>query len=140
MKNFKSIIAGAALLFICVAANAADKTRIQKASQTDVLTTYIDDVSKGKTTGLDKMLAKDMQFNLKRGENVNTMDKIDVINALQNGTATTPLETKSTILQQDENLTKVKVEFKYDGYTRVDTVTITKLHDWQVTNVDSSYN
>jgi len=138
MKTLKSTLAVIALLFACVAANATAKT---KPSQTDVLNTYIADVSTHQTTDLNKVLDDDMHFNLKRGENVNTLNKDELIQFLQQSTATNPpVKTDTTILQQDDNTATVKVVFKYDSFTRTDVVTLSKAFGWKVTNVDSSYN
>ena len=137
-KNLKSIFAGIALLFACAATNAAVKA--DQRSQSDVVKTYIEDISKSKTTDLDKVLAPDMHFNMQRGQNVNTLDKDDLIKSLQSATSNQPVNTDSTIMQQEDNSAKIKVVFKYDGYTRTDVVTVAKVYGWQVTNVDSSYN
>lgn len=138
MKTLKLTLTSIALLFACVAATAAGKT---KPSQTDVLNTYIADVSTHQTTDLNKVLDDDLHFNIKRGENVNTLNKDELIQYLQQSTATNPpVKTDTTILQQDDNTATIKVVFKYDSFVRTDVVTLSKVYGWKVSNVDSTYN
>ena len=81
-----------------------------------------------------------MQFNLKRGENVNTLNKEQLLDYLKNNTvANTDVTTTTTVLTDDGNASRVKVEFKYDGYTRIDEITLTKSSGWKIANVDSTF-
>lgn len=139
MKTLKTILAGATLLFACVAANATVKK--SHPSQTDVVKTYIADISDNKTDNIDDLFDTDMQFNLQRGQNVNTLNKIDLIQYLKSNTVVNePLSTDTTVMAQDDNSAKIKIVFKYDGYTRTDIVTLIQSSGWRITNIDSSFS
>lgn len=137
MKTLKLTLAAFALLFVSVASYATAKDKVSKE---DVVNMYINAIANGKTSGFDKVLDKEMRFNMMRGDKVNTMDKEHLLNYLtQNPGAVAPLNTSSTILQSDDNSEKVQIDFKYDGYVRTDVVTIDYSLGWKVVDVTSSY-
>ena len=135
MKTLKLTIAVLAFLFVGVTANAVAR----KITKSDVVNIYIDAIANGKTKGLDQVLDNDMQFNTKRGENVTTIDKNTFLDFLEkNGTGGAPLNTSTTVIQDDENTQKIKVDFKYDGFVRSDVLTLRRTTGWVITNIISS--
>ncbi|MFI5158311.1 MAG: nuclear transport factor 2 family protein [Sphingobacteriales bacterium] len=141
MKTLKLMLAAIALLFASIAANAAVKQVKNVPTQGDVVNTYINAIKTGSTTDLTKILSNDMQFNLKRGANVNTLNKTQLLDYLQNNTlANAVISTTTTVLSDDGNDARVKVEFKYDGYTRVDEITLSKTSAWRISNIDSTFS
>lgn len=141
MKTLKLMLVGIALLFTSVAANAIVKHVNSEPSQSDVVNMYINAVKTGTTTDLVKRLEDDMQFNIKRGENVNTLNKTQLLNYLQNNTvANAVISTNTTVLSDDGNFAHVKVEFKYDGYTRVDEIKLSKSSGWRIASIDSTFS
>ena len=135
MKTLKLTIAVLALLFVGVTANAAKKA----TTKTDVVNIYIDAIANGKTQGLDQVLDNEMQFNTKRGENVTTIDKNTFLDFLtKNGSGAAPLNTSTTVIQDDDNMQKIKVDFKYDGFVRSDVLTLSHTTGWVITNVTST--
>jgi hypothetical protein len=136
MKTLKLTIAVLAFLFVGVTANAATR----KITKSDVVNIYIDAIANGKTKGLDQVLDNEMQFNTKRGENVTTINKNTFLDFLtKNGSGAAPLNTSTTIMQDDDNSQKIKIDFKYDGYVRTDVVTLSHTTGWVITNVTNSY-
>jgi len=126
MKTLKSMLAGIALLLAFVTVNASAKSHTSQPTQTDVVNIYISAVSNGKVTDLNKVLD-------------NEMDKNELLDYLKNNTvAGVTVNTTTTVLSNDDGSAKVKVEFKYDGYTRIDILTLDKTLGWKITNVDSS--
>jgi len=139
MKTLKSMLAGIIVLFTCAAANATVRPVIAGPSQSDVVNIYISAITNGNATGLDKVLDNDLQFNVHQGEKVSTLNKGELMDYLKsNSVVSTSVNANTTILQQDDNSAKVKIDFKYDGYTRTDVVTLNKTTGWQIVNVDSS--
>lgn len=135
MKTLKLTIAVLAFLFVGVTANAA----ASKITKTDVVNIYIDAIANGKTQGLDQVLDDEMQFHTKRGDNITSIDKntfLDFLN--KNGSGAAPLNTSTTIVQSDDNMEKVKIDFKYDGYERSDVLTLSHTTGWVITNVTST--
>ena len=136
MRTLKSILAGIALLFICVAANAITKPTTGKLTRDEVLKIYIDATTNGNAGKLDNVLADDLQFNLQRGDYVNTLDKTELIDYVKNNTTPDPsVKTTTTIMREDDNSSVIKVVFKYDGYSRTDEVTLNKTFGWVITTV-----
>ena len=141
MKTLKSMLAIIVILFAGSAtSNAAAKSHRSQPSQTDVVNIYISAITNGQMDNLDKILDNDLQFNMQRGQNVNTLTKNQLMDYLKNnGASSTNVSTKTTVLTDDDDMTKVKVEFQFDGYTRVDILTLNKSFGWKVTTVNSSY-
>ena len=136
MKPLKSMLAGIALLFICAAANAITKPTTGKLTRDEVVKIYIDAATSGNVSNLNNVLADDLQFNIQRRENVNTLDKNQLIDYLKNNTISGPsVKTTTTVMQEDDNSSVIKVEFKYDGYSRTDEVTLNKTLGWVITTV-----
>ena len=139
MKTLKIMLAGIALLFASVAANATVKPHTNPITQTDVVNMYIDAITTGKTDNLDKILDNDLQFNTARGANVNTLNKDQLVDFIKANTVSgLAVTTDTTVLTSDNGTLKVKVDFKYDGYTRTDVLSLVKTNSWKVTSVDSS--
>jgi hypothetical protein len=137
MKTLKSMLAGIIILFTSVAAsNAAVKHG--QPSQNDVVNIYVNAISTGNADDLDKFLENDMQFNVHQGNNVNAINKDQLLSYLKNNTSNTPVNTNVTVMQQDDSSAKIKVDFKYAGYTRTDVVTLDKTFGWKITSVDST--
>lgn len=135
MKTLKLTIAVLAFLFLGVTANAASK----KIDKTDVVNIYIDAVANGKTQSLDQVLDSEMQFQTKRGDNLTTIDKNTFLDFLKkNGSGAAPVNTSTTVIQDDDNMQKIKVDFKYDGYMRSDVLTLSRTTGWVITNVIST--
>jgi Putative lumazine-binding len=139
MKTLKLMLAGIALLFTSIAANATVKPHDQP-SQNDVVNMYVNAITTGSTVDLGKILDNEMQFNIMRGENTTTLNKAQLLDYLKNNTVTTTaVTTKTTVLTDDGNAAKIKVEFKYSDYTRTDVITLTKSGNWKIANVDSTF-
>jgi len=139
MKTLKIMLAGITLLFASVAANATVKPHANPVTQTDVVNMYINAITTGSTDNLDKVLDNDLQFNTTRGANVNTLNKDQLLDFIKaNTVAGLAVTTDSTVLTSDNGTVKVKVDFKYDGYTRTDVLSLVKTNSWKVTSVDSS--
>jgi len=138
MKTLKSVLAGIIILFSSVAAsNAAVKHG--QPSQNDVVNTYVTAISTSNGSDLDKFLDNDMQFNVHLGSNVSTINKDQLLGYLKdNASSSSPVNTNVTVMEQDDASAKIKVDFKYDGYTRTDVVTLSKTFGWKITSVDST--
>ena len=128
------------MLIVCTTANATVKPVADKLTKDDVLNIYIDAIAHGKITDLNKVLDENFKFNVKRGDNVNTMSKSELMEYLKSNSGSPSVSTSSNILQADDDLTTIQVDFKYDGYTRTDVVTLANSGGWTITNVVSMFN
>ena len=130
------MLAGITLLFICVAANAITKPTSGKLTRDEAVKIYIDATTSGNVSKLAGVLADDLQFDIQRSDHVNTLDKNQLIDYLKNNTTADPsVKTTTTIMQEDDNSSVIKVEFKFDGYSRTDEVTLNKTFGWVITTV-----
>jgi Putative lumazine-binding len=136
MRILKSMLPGIALLFICVAANAINKPTTGKLTRDEVVKIYIDATISGNVSNLNNVLADDLQFDIQRGDYVKTLDKNQLIDYLKSNTTSDPsVKTTTTVMQEDDSSSVIKVEFKYDGYSRTDEVTLNKTFGWVITKV-----
>src|SRR5271170_2561384 len=109
MKTLKSMLAGIALLLICVAANAITKPATGKLTRDEVVKIYIDATTSGNVSKLDNVLADDLQFDIQRGDYVNILDKNQLIDYLKNNaTSDPPVKTTTTVMQEDDNSSVIK--------------------------------
>ncbi|HEY2583552.1 MAG TPA: nuclear transport factor 2 family protein [Mucilaginibacter sp.] len=140
MKTLKSALTAIALLFICVAANATAKPINGKPTKNDIVNLYVDAIAHGKADVLDKIIDDGLQFDIVRGENINNLNKSQLIDDLKNnGTLSQPVSTNTTVVIDDDNSLVVKVEFKYNNFTRTDRLTIENLNGWAITKIISTF-
>jgi hypothetical protein len=139
MKTLKSMMTGIALLFIFGAANAAVKPANDKPTKTDVVNIYINAIAHGKINNLSGILDEDLQYNIQRGDNVNTLNRDQLLDNLkQSVNADATVTTTTTVLSGDDNSSVVKIEFKFENYTRTDIVSLSKTNGWQITSINTS--
>ena len=115
---------------------AITKLTMGNLTRDDVVKIYVGAITSGNVSNLNNILADDLQFDIQRGDYVNTMDKNQLIDYLKsNSTADPSVKTTTTVMQEDDNFSVIKVEFKYDGYSRTDEVTLNKTFGWVITTV-----
>ena len=135
MKILKSILLGLALTIAFTSAKADGKP-----TKADVLSIFMDASAHGKMEKFEDVLAKDMEYNIQRGERTIKADKkqmLDFYKANQNVEQNCKCTT-STVEDNDRYMV-VKLEMKYDTYTRVNLVTIMDTTSgWKVTKVNTS--
>ncbi|HTK20422.1 MAG TPA: nuclear transport factor 2 family protein [Mucilaginibacter sp.] len=139
MKTLKAMVMGVALLFVCAMAQAAPAGH--NLTKDEVLDTYLNAVVHGKTAGIDDAIDDDATFSMQRGENVHTLTKSQVVSSLKaNENIEQDCQCAKTVLQNDDDISKVKVEMKYKDFTRVDVVTARHQgNKWLITSVETSY-
>ena len=95
----------------------------------------------GKITGIEDAIDDDATFYMKRGDNVNTLTKSQIVSALKSSeNLEQDCKCTKTIIQDDDDISKVKVEMKYNDFTRVDVITTTHSGSkWLITSVETSY-
>lgn len=135
MKILKSMMLGLALVIACTAAKADGKP-----TKADVLNIFMDASAHGKMEKFENVLATDLEYNIQRGERTIKADRkqmIDFYKANQNVEQNCKCTT-STVEDNDRYMV-VKLEMKYDTYTRVNLVTIMDTAGgWKVTKVNTS--
>lgn len=135
MKILKSIMLGLALTIAFTAAKADGKP-----SKADVLNIFMDAAAHGKMEKFEGVLANDLEYNIQRGERTIKADKkqmLDYYKASQN--IEQACKCTATTLEDNDAYMVVKVEMKYDSYTRVNVITIKDTgSNWRITRVNTS--
>ncbi|GAC1561640.1 MAG: hypothetical protein NVS3B13_32480 [Mucilaginibacter sp.] len=134
------MLMGLALLFAFGTAVAATAYG-SKPTKDEVFNTYLNAVVHGKLTGFEDAVDDDAQFNIIRGDNVNTISKQQVINSLKlSENVDQNCECTKTVVQDTDNMSVLKVEMKYVDFSRVDVITAERAgKGWKITKVDTSY-
>lgn len=138
MKILKSIIPGLALIIMC-SFTASAKQKAPQLSQSEVINIFMNASAHGKIEGLENVLHNDMEYKIKRGTQTITANKkqfLDFYKASQN-VEQSCVCTSSTIENEDNVV--VKIDMKYDTYTRTNVVTMVNTNGgWKIKKVNTS--
>jgi hypothetical protein len=140
MKTLKAVMMGMALLFICVASQAAP-INDGNASKDEVMNTYLNAVVHGKLDGIDNAIDDDAQFDIQRGDNINTLNKSQIISSLKaNENIDQDCQCTKKIMRDEDDVQVLKVDMKYQDFTRTDVVTAQRSGSkWKITKVETSF-
>jgi archaellum component FlaF (FlaF/FlaG flagellin family) len=141
MKNLKSIILGLALLVVCGTVNANPVSDNESLTATHAVNTYVDAITRGKLAGLNEVLDQTVKFSMLRGKKMLSFDKKQMMEFFKGDKNVEQTCTTSTdIVESNADIKVVKVDMKYDGFTRSNYVTVTNTGDgWKITNVYSVF-
>ncbi|MES2267608.1 MAG: nuclear transport factor 2 family protein [Bacteroidota bacterium] len=140
MKTFKSVTLGLVLLATCsiVKANDVPDANLTK---THAINTYVDAMTHGRISNLSQVIDKSAKFDIQRGNTVLSFDKKQMTNFLKGEKNIEQECTTSTrIVENNTDLAVVKVDMKYDHFTRSNYVTLANTgNGWKITNVYSVF-
>ncbi|TFF40778.1 nuclear transport factor 2 family protein [Mucilaginibacter psychrotolerans] len=141
MKNLKSIVLGLALLLICGAVNAKPTNDNESLTANHAINTYVDAITRGKLNGLNDVLDQSVKFSMLRGKKVLSFDKKQMMEFFKGDKNVEQACTTSTeIVESNADVKLVKVDMKFDGFTRSNYVTVANTGDgWKITNVYSVF-
>lgn len=139
MKTLKSLTLGLALLFTVVAAKAADK--FEKFSKTYAVSSYVDAMVHGKLDGLSEVLDPTAKFSMLRGNDMISYNKTEMLSFMKTTKNVEQVCTiKTSEVDNNDDVTVVKVDMQYSGFTRSNYVTIANTGaGWKITNVYSVF-
>jgi hypothetical protein len=140
MKMLKAMMMGLALLLVAGISQAAP-TSHGSSTKDEVINTYLNAVVHGNLFGVDEAIDDDAQFNMKRGDHVNTLTKPQILDALKsNENVDQGCQCTKTVLQDDDQMNVLKVDMKYGDYTRTDVITTQRAGSgWKITKVETSF-
>jgi murein endopeptidase len=140
MKTLKSIALGFALLATVCVAKAADKPA-ERLSKNYAINTYIDAMSRGKLQGMNEVLDATAKFSMLRGTKMLSYGKTEMLDFLKGSQNVEQTCTVSTsVVENNNDVSVVKVDMKYDGFTRSNYVTVANTGEgWKITNVYSVF-
>ncbi len=142
MKTLKTTILGLVTLLTFGAANATSvKTENEKATVKYVISTYLNAIAHGQNAGLKDIIDNNATFSMVRGKQMVNYNKSEALaffkdteNIEQNCKVTSSVNVSNT------DMTVVRVDMKYDGFTRTNYVTVTNTSEgWKITNVHSVF-
>jgi hypothetical protein len=140
MKTLKSAIGVVILFFAYATTSAAVRPEAKRLTREDVVNIYVDAVAHGDMKGLDNVLDDSLQYDVQRGTDVKMLHKFDLMTYLSSNPVDPSVTTTSTIVEDGDNQTKIRVDFKYAGYTRSDLITLDKEGGWMITKVESIFS
>jgi len=131
---------GIAMLAFCsaVKANPNDDGKLTKNY---AINTYVDAMTRGKLNGFNNVLDKSAAFNMVRGKQVLSFSKKEMLDYLQSNKNTEQACTTSTsVVENNASIAIIKVDMKYENFTRSNYVTIANTgNGWKITNVYSVF-
>lgn len=141
MKNLKSIVLGLALLLVCGAVKATPVSDNENLTAIHAINTYVDAITRGKLGGLNDVLDQSVKFNMLRGKKMLSFDKKQMMEFFKGGkNVEQACVTSTDVVESNADVKVVKVDMKYDGFTRSNYVTIANTGDgWKITNVYSVF-
>jgi hypothetical protein len=141
MKTLKAMVMGLALLLVCGVSQAAPVTSHSNSTKDEVIDAYVNAVVHGKINGFSDLIDDDAKFNMKRGSNVNTLSKSQILNSLKsNENVEQDCQCTKTVMQDSDDMSVIKVDMKYNDFTRTDVITAQRAGNWwKITKVETSF-
>ena len=141
MKTLKAMVMGLALLLVCGVSQAAPVTSHNITTKDGVVDAYVNAVVHGKIDGFSDLIDDDAQFNMKRGSSVNTLNKPQVLDGLKlNENIEQDCQCTKTVMQDSDDMSVIKVDMKYNDFTRTDVITAQRAGNWwKITKVETSF-
>jgi len=142
MKTLKSIILGSIIVLTFGAAKANTiKADNEALTVNRAVTSYINAVAHGQTSDLDAVIDKNAEFTMLRGKTMLSFNKAEVLKSLKSDeNVEQACTTTAAVTQSNSDMAVVKVDMKYNGFTRTNYVTLTNTGEgWKITNVYSVF-
>jgi len=142
MKTLKTI---AVALILVVTFGAAKATPVASGNEMislkHAITTYVNAMTHGQVNDLAIVVDQDAKFTMLRGNKMLSFNRADIVNSVkENEDVDQDCTTTSTVRESNSDLTVVKVDMKYAGFTRTNYVTLAYTVDgWKITNVYSVF-
>lgn len=141
MKTLKLFLTALTLFTAFTAANAKENTTPVLPLQDYAIYTYVNVMCHGNLNGVDEVFDKNAKFSMVRGKSVVSSDKDQMVKYWQQSQHVEQDCTVSTsVVDSNADVTVVKVDMKYENFTRSNYVTIANTADgWKITNVHSVF-
>jgi len=140
MKTIKTI---AAALLIAVTFGAAKANTIDNEILTvnHAVNSYVNAMTHGQVADLANVIDANAKFTMLRGKKMLSFNKAEILGSVQeNENVEQDCKTTTSVRESNSDLTVVKVDMKYAGFTRSNYVTLANTADgWKITNVYSVF-
>jgi len=140
MKTLKSIALGLILLTAFCAAQASDISA-EKLSKRYAINTYVDAMTQGKLAGFNEVLDPSVKFSMLRGTQILSFSKNEMMDFMKNNkNVRQSCNVSTTEVENNDNVTVVRVDMKYEYFVRSNYITIANTgNGWKITNVYSTF-
>ncbi|QHS55778.1 hypothetical protein GWR56_09610 [Mucilaginibacter sp. 14171R-50] len=142
MKTLKSVTLGIALIvtssFIQAKANDVPEINLTK---THAINIYVDAMTRGRIDGLNQVVDQSAKFSMLRGKSILSFTKKEMTDYLKHEKNIEQVCTTSTeIVENNPDMAVVRVDMKFDNFTRSNYVTVANTGSgWKITNVYSVF-
>lgn len=142
MKTIKTI---AAALILVVTFGAAKANTINADNElltvNHAVNTYVNAMAHGQVSDLANVIDANAKFSMLRGKKMLSFNKADILGLVQeNENVEQDCKTTTSVRETNSDLTVVRVDMKYAGFTRSNYVTLANTADgWKITNVYSVF-
>ncbi|RFZ85988.1 hypothetical protein DYU05_10500 [Mucilaginibacter terrenus] len=142
MKKLTTIFLGLALLLTTTLVNAKPVSTNENLTAIHAINTYVDAITRGKVQGLNDVLDQSVKFSMLRGKTMLSFDKKQMIDFLKQGrNVELACTTNTEVVERNADVAVVKVDMKFENFTRSNYVTIANTPSgWKITNVHSVFN
>lgn len=142
MKTLKTTLIALFITLTFAAAKASTPTTNERLTMRYAISAYVDAFTHGKCAGLENVIDDSAKFSHTRGQKVFSFSKSQVLESLKNQQDIEQnCTTTSRIVENTGNLVVYKVQMKYEGFTRINYVTMTDTgNGWKITNVSSVFS
>lgn len=140
MKTIKTI-AAALLLVVTFGAAKANTIDNEILTVNHAVNTYVNAMAHGQVADLANVIDANAKFTLLRGKKMLSFNKAEILGSVQeNENVEQDCKTTTSVRESNSDLTVVKVDMKYAGFTRSNYVTLANTADgWKITNVYSVF-
>ncbi|PWG78493.1 nuclear transport factor 2 family protein [Pararcticibacter amylolyticus] len=141
MKTLKALTAVLLIIF-SVSAFADENNKNAKSKMEATVVTYVDAMKNGKVKDLSALFDQDLKYTISRGDVILNYNKTELLAELKNHeNIIQNCDTDYSIIESNPVQSIVKVNLKYESFTKVNFVTLSNTSKgWKITNISSSYS
>lgn len=142
MKTLKLLTLTVCLMLICGASMAMQpNAKSEKLTSNYTVQTYIDAVQHGRIKGLSQVIDENAKFTMQRGEKVISQSKSEILQAMKKQeNVEQNCQVSHTIVQNLPNQMIIKVDMKYESFTRCNYVTLSESNNgWKISQVTTKF-
>ena len=142
MKTLKSIILGlVAVVSVSAVSAKSINPSAEKISVNYAVSAYVNAMAHGSNAALSDVMDNNFKFTMLRGKNMLSYNKVQTLDFMKTTeNVEQDCKVSTSVNETNADLTVVKVDMKYSGFTRTNYVTLANTSEgWKITNVYSVF-
>lgn len=106
-----------------------------------VIDSYIQIATAGNTDGIQHLFSDDFKWTQSSNAKTKTYSKSEIVNFLKSSKGIKQnCQTTYNIMEKNDNCVMVKVEMKYDNFTKIECITLCNVNqEWTINQIIESY-